>query len=344
MVTGSEHIKPRHHQGQPKETDPLRLEVNATNTKSYLSTMPQRGEGRALVAGDDDDVRLNDADSALSDDDHDGEALLGGSSSRSFGKRRGGGGRRNRRNYGSRNALPPKRNSTCIMLLSWLMLLLLFAIGIIGLMMYRHHVFLSSHPALINAGSTFNQESKISPQTTGPGSASPNSSEPKLASSDGSATNNSTSTDGEGDDTDGIDDADDVTLDAHHDQYVHYNPSAFLQQVNPFDFATSSTNLPPDTLGGGIFMPPLLFDNEHFYEMADEDLLGYLQHPDLVNDVLVFCAEGDLYITSTREWVSSTSTVVGRPFGAMKLTTTVGNVLDPRINPVYPHWVAFTAT
>ena len=104
---------------------------------------------------------------------------------------------------------------------------------------------------------------------------------------------------------------------------VHYNPGAGLHPYNPFDFQ------PPDTYGS-VFVPPLLeYDND---DSSQNSNLGYLMQPNIVNDTLVFVTEGDLYIASMTAPT------------AMKLTTTVGNVRTPILNPVFPYYIAFTAT
>ena len=104
---------------------------------------------------------------------------------------------------------------------------------------------------------------------------------------------------------------------------VHYNPGAGLHPYNPFDFQS------PERYGS-VFVPPHLdYDDD---ESSQDSNLGYLMQPNIVNDTLVFVTEGDLYIASM---TSPT---------AMKLTTTVGNVRTPVLNPIFPYYVAFTAT
>jgi C-terminal processing protease CtpA/Prc len=112
---------------------------------------------------------------------------------------------------------------------------------------------------------------------------------------------------------------------------VYYDPSAALHSFNPFDLQESETSL---------LQPPLLptADDGHADEGHDDlsSKLGYIMQPNIVNDTLVFVSEGDLYLTHLGGQNTNTA--------AMKLTTTVGNVLKPKINPVYPHYVAYTAT
>ena len=74
----------------------------------------------------------------------------------------------------------------------------------------------------------------------------------------------------------------------------------------------------------------------------DEDEPGgaYLIQPHIVNDTLVFVAEGDLYMTRLLDTTTSTTVTMS---AAWKLTTTVGNVRTPRWHPTLP-LVAYTAT
>lgn len=75
---------------------------------------------------------------------------------------------------------------------------------------------------------------------------------------------------------------------------VHYNPA--VPTVNPFDFATADTT-------GGVFHPPGLLrqdpshggDNENDNE---EMLLGFFKQPHVVNNHIVFCSEGDAFVTT----------------------------------------------
>jgi len=106
---------------------------------------------------------------------------------------------------------------------------------------------------------------------------------------------------------------------------VHYDSSVALHALNPFDLEESSTT--------SLLQPPLLPS----YESDDHnDALGYMMQPDIVNNTLVFVSEGDLYLSRLGDGDSQ--------FAAMKLTTTVGNVRTPKINPIFPYYVAYTAT
>jgi len=72
--------------------------------------------------------------------------------------------------------------------------------------------------------------------------------------------------------------------------------------------------------------------------------------PSLINQTLAFVSEGDLYITAwTGNVLPSTNPQqqqqqLQNALPAVKLTTTVGNVRDPIINPIYPYLIAYTAT
>ena len=83
--------------------------------------------------------------------------------------------------------------------------------------------------------------------------------------------------------------------------------------------------------------------------------LGYLQYPTISNGTLVFSTEGDLYLTRLlppnsnndgnniiqllNEQQQSLS-----PMTAMKLTTTVGNAIHPKLTPKFPHLLVYSAT
>ena len=104
---------------------------------------------------------------------------------------------------------------------------------------------------------------------------------------------------------------------------VHYDPSVALQTLNPFDFQEGDTSL---------VQPPLLPSYQS--DDSSNNALGYMMQPNIYNNTLLFVSEGDLYLT----------TLGNNNSAAMKLTTTVGNVRTPVLNPVYPHYVAYTAT
>jgi len=114
---------------------------------------------------------------------------------------------------------------------------------------------------------------------------------------------------------------------------VHYDVTGGIHQHDPFQLMDS-------TWYGGVFVEPPhpsltanLLDNYQEDENNSKNI-GYIQDPNVHNNTIVFCSEGDLYLT--------TFTTTNMP--AMRLTSTVGNVLEPKLNPKYPYLVAFTAT
>jgi C-terminal processing protease CtpA/Prc len=107
---------------------------------------------------------------------------------------------------------------------------------------------------------------------------------------------------------------------------IHYDPKAALHYYNPFDFAEG------DWYGSVVVPPPAL------EERSGESRLGFFMQPDHVGQHLVFVTEGDLYYTQLDFGETPSASA------AMKLTTTVGNVRTPVLNPKYPYYVAFTAT
>ena len=127
---------------------------------------------------------------------------------------------------------------------------------------------------------------------------------------------------------------------------VSFDPSASFNQHDPLKVDT------PDWYGGVFINPPhpsLRFDNDSVDEGISSNNVGYIQHPDIFNDTVVFCSEGDVYLTmisELKERLDSSNTKPQRnsALAAMRLTSTVGNVNSPKINPKYPFLVAFTAT
>lgn len=104
---------------------------------------------------------------------------------------------------------------------------------------------------------------------------------------------------------------------------VYYDTSLLNSFWDPFNLTTNNNR------GNPLLPPPLPFDKDQ------TEATGYLRDPDLVGDSLVFVSEGDLYFTRLQ---------AGKPMTAIKLTTTVGNVLTPKINPKFPNLIAYTAT
>jgi C-terminal processing protease CtpA/Prc len=215
-----------------------------------------------------------------------------------------------------------QQDSSCSLFAAWAVKLFIFAIAIIGLLVWRSH---NSHHDYYTGGSV--DIVTVGTTTTTAGNPTPD------ATTKQSMMDDSTSS---------------TSVPPHHQHFVHYNPNAFLQQqnLNPFDFRmddddddTNNNNV----YGTNILQPPRLFDNQHYFQAQDPDLLGYLQHPNIYNNTLVFCAEGDVYLTNIEDW-SSQQQQSRRRMPAMKLTTTVGNAMDPKINPTFPYWLAYTAT
>ncbi len=125
----------------------------------------------------------------------------------------------------------------------------------------------------------------------------------------------------------------------NHGRDYHFDQDAAMNQHDAFH--VSDTNW-----YGGIFsspphpsIPPHLLHNPHDGDSM-EDNIGYLQYPHIFNNTVVFCSEGDMYLTSISASQGGESVVLP----AMRLTSTVGNVNTPKINPKYPYLVAFTAT
>ncbi|KAL7576902.1 hypothetical protein ACA910_006666 [Epithemia clementina (nom. ined.)] len=83
-------------------------------------------------------------------------------------------------------------------------------------------------------------------------------------------------------------------------------------------------------------------DNDDDDRNEDVGGTAYLIQPHVVNDTLVFVAEGDLYITRLSPSMSSMSSMSWM-YPAWKLSTTVGNVRTPRLHPTLP-LIAYTAT
>jgi hypothetical protein len=111
-----------------------------------------------------------------------------------------------------------------------------------------------------------------------------------------------------------------------HRSSVHYDSSVLSNSWDPFNLTTGVDN-------GNPLLPPSLP-----WKQPDnnEDVgLGFYMQPDIVNDNLVFVSEGDVYWTRLS---------AGKHMPAVRLTTTVGNVRSPKINPVHPNLIAYTAT
>ena len=119
-----------------------------------------------------------------------------------------------------------------------------------------------------------------------------------------------------------------------HSHEVHFNPDANLNQRDPFQ-------VHDPTWYGGIFQNPPhpSIPVESFDDIdghISDDNVGFIKDPDIFNNTVVFCSEGDLYLTH----INDDKEVLP----AMRLTSTEGNVISPKINPKYPFLIAFTAT
>ncbi len=118
----------------------------------------------------------------------------------------------------------------------------------------------------------------------------------------------------------------------------HYNASALLDEQDTFHISDANWY-------GGVFSDPphpsissQLLDLHHEEELLDDNI-GYMQYPYVFNNTIVFCSEGDVYLTTIDE-----DKIMNKAMPAMRLTSTVGNVNSPTINPHYPYLIAFTAT
>jgi len=117
-----------------------------------------------------------------------------------------------------------------------------------------------------------------------------------------------------------------------HGASVHYHPEAAAHENDPFQLSKETH----DWYGSIFAAPPHPAFLEEHHDLDDN--LGYFQSPSVHNGTLCFLSEGDLYLTYLSKDAPEKVLV------SMKLTTTIGNVLTPILNPVKPYLVAFTAT
>jgi len=125
-------------------------------------------------------------------------------------------------------------------------------------------------------------------------------------------------------------------------QQANFDPFQLLQQPpikikDPNDWHGAPFVVSPPQL------PTVNSNEEGVYDVSNghgtgSSRLGYLQNPTIVNGTIVFSTEGDLYLTRLP---GNQQTDV---MTAMKLTTTVGNALQPKLNPVNPYLLAYSAT
>jgi C-terminal processing protease CtpA/Prc len=112
---------------------------------------------------------------------------------------------------------------------------------------------------------------------------------------------------------------------AHHTSTITYDPSIIHSAWDPFHLSSPSSESIP-------YSPQLPWSNVN----ESSSILGYMMQPDIVNNTVVFVSEGNLYWTTLRS--------LDVPTAAVRLTFTIGNVRNPKINPVHPYLIAFTAT
>jgi len=112
---------------------------------------------------------------------------------------------------------------------------------------------------------------------------------------------------------------------------VRYNPSTVLaNSIIHNDDNDTALNNPFNN-------PPVnnnLFPATSTSTTTTSSPVGYIRRPHLVDNRLVFLAEGDAYVTRLD---------LDTSMPASKVTTTIGNVLDPKLHPTLP-FLAYTAT
>eukprot|EP00537_Pseudo-nitzschia_pungens_P001009 CAMPEP_0172362114 /NCGR_PEP_ID=MMETSP1060-20121228/5799_1 /TAXON_ID=37318 /ORGANISM="Pseudo-nitzschia pungens, Strain cf. cingulata" /LENGTH=1849 /DNA_ID=CAMNT_0013084539 /DNA_START=224 /DNA_END=5773 /DNA_ORIENTATION=- len=126
---------------------------------------------------------------------------------------------------------------------------------------------------------------------------------------------------------------------------VRYDPSSVLAK-NFFgedgDEWSNPFNSPPKN-GNSVFLTPPHPFSSNPDDAAEETpaALGFLRSPHLAGDRLVFLSEGDAYVTTVADGGGGGGGDESIP--ASKVTTTVGNVIDPKWHPTLP-LLAYTAT
>ena len=130
----------------------------------------------------------------------------------------------------------------------------------------------------------------------------------------------------------------------------HEIPNDAIEQNDPFNVLRNPTWY------GGVFVPqPFVGFWQSDHENEDDnvigglnsDNIGYIQYPNVHNNTLVFCTEGDVFLSSISDILTNADDVISKDdiiIPAMRLTATEGNANTPHINPHYPYLVAFTAT
>jgi C-terminal processing protease CtpA/Prc len=116
---------------------------------------------------------------------------------------------------------------------------------------------------------------------------------------------------------------------------VQYDTSVAEMSWNPFDLKLTGTE------DASLLRPSHHFPDTFEKDESDEQLFGYITQPDIVNGTAVFVSEGDVYwtrITNAAGILVNTDVL-----SAVKLTSTTGQVQTPKINPIYPYLIAYTA-
>lgn len=117
----------------------------------------------------------------------------------------------------------------------------------------------------------------------------------------------------------------------------YFDPFAAVQTSNPLEMETQEVQ----EYYAQNLVPPVWNPLQDRDSGSNPDArLGYMIQPNTVNGTVAFVSEGDLYLSM----FNAGSPDFEASIPSMKLTTTVGNVRNPKINPVYPYLIAYTAT
>lgn len=301
-----------------QETDPLFRTTSNNNSNSYPFYAPVTTTTTTTMNGYDNDetVEERDEESAADEDfglvDH----------------------RPRRRRYlegGNGDGQP-----WFMLYLTWMMIGTMLVIGVLGLFAWKRHESSPLHPSSASIGEfdTYNtsptSSSSSSSQQLDGDSSSSSSWFHKKDPEPAAATRTTFSASLFGKETLETLMKDAGVVKPHHVKTVHYDPSGVLQAVNPFDFQM------PDTYTSSVLLPGNVFHKDD--DDTESGKLGYFQHPSIVNNQLIFCAEGDVFVTHLNK-----NTEEQHHMPATKLTTTVGNVLDPKWHPSL-QYLAYTAT
>ena len=136
---------------------------------------------------------------------------------------------------------------------------------------------------------------------------------------------------------------------------VRYDPNTVLANSNTDDDNDASNNnnnnpfnIPPGGgTGNNLFLTPPQFNSDDSSAIIGAGGVGFLTHPHLVDNRLVFLSEGDVYVTQLSSNSDPNSDSNTNTFDSMisasKVTTTIGNIIDPKWHPTLP-LIAYTAT